>query len=318
MSTQGVVVLVLNYNGRQLLEDCLPSIKAAASQAATPCRVIVIDNQSTDNSCAYLAQNHPEIECINEPNRGLASFNYVLQRLHEPYAILLNNDVKLDPDAIDPLISELERNSDALFSAPFCLSFDNQTYEGMRTRVRDRFGLIQGLCRIPGHEQTMHRSDLTASAGPVLAVDRIKFLSLGGYDPIYFPGRIEDLDLGFRAWLRGWRGLYVPKSKAWHKGFGSFGPEFGEKTCDRLALRNTLLFTWRNIRGIRLLRHLIWLGPRFVHSVLFRDGELLKAAREALKIMRQQNLEIPYHLRCELPASDYTKRQEDFFRRFSW
>ena len=86
--------------------------------------------------------------------------------------------------SIDPLVDALESRSDALFSAPFCLGFDDHTYEGMRTRVRDRFGLIQGLCRIPGHEIEIHRADLTASAGPVLAVDRLKFLDLGGYDPI--------------------------------------------------------------------------------------------------------------------------------------
>ena len=76
----------------------------------------------------------------------------------------------------------------------------------MRTRVRTRFGMIQGLCRFPGFEQDLTRSDLTASAGPVLAVDREKFLAIGGYDPLYHPGRIEDLDLGFRGWMAGWRG----------------------------------------------------------------------------------------------------------------
>ena len=78
----------------------------------------------------------------------------------------------------------------------------------MRTRVRSRFGLVQGMCRVPGHERVFDRADLTASAGPVLAVDRRKFLALGGYDPVYFPGRIEDLDLGFRGWMAGW-GLFI-------------------------------------------------------------------------------------------------------------
>ena len=84
----------------------------------------------------------------------------------------------------------------------------------MRTRVRTRFGLVQGMCRVPGHEALVERPDLTAAAGPVLAVDRGRFLALGGYDPIYFPGRIEDLDLGFRGWMAGWRGYYVPESLA--------------------------------------------------------------------------------------------------------
>ena len=59
-------------------------------------------------------------------------------------------------------------------------------------RVRSRFGLVQGMCRVPGHEAVVDRPDLTAAAGPVLAVDRRRFLGLGGYDPIYFPGRVEE------------------------------------------------------------------------------------------------------------------------------
>ena len=119
-----------------------------------------------------------------------------------------------------------------------------------------RFGLVQGMCRVPGHENLVDRPDLTAAAGPVLAVDRHRFLALGGYDPIYFPGRIEDLDLGFRGWMAGYRGYYVPASVAYHRGFGTFESELGLARSDRLARRNTLLFMWKNTAGARLARHL--------------------------------------------------------------
>jgi N-acetylglucosaminyl-diphospho-decaprenol L-rhamnosyltransferase len=317
MGTSEVLVLVLNYNGRELLGQCLPSIVAAAKSSRHRCRLVVIDNSSSDDSCEYLAHHWPEIECIREPNRGLASFNHVLRRFQSPFAILLNNDVKLAIDSIDPLIDTLSRQPDALFSAPFCLGFDDATYEGMNTRVRDRYGLIQGVCRVPGYERAMLTPGFTASAGPVLAVDRLKFLALGGYDPIYFPGRIEDLDLGFRGWLCGWRGLYLPQSKAWHKGFGSFEPAFGANKCDLLALRNTLIFTWRNIRGTRLAMHFLWLLPRLVHSLMFRRGILLKALREAIGICRNNHERLAADL-INLPDREYINRQESFFQQFSW
>ena len=133
MSTPRAVVLVLNYNGKALMEACLPSIVKAAQAAHGDCPVMVIDNDSTDDSRDWLAQNWPDIRCIHEPNRGLVSFNHVLKELDTPYCILLNNDVKLDQDSIDPLVDALESRSDALFSAPFCLGFDDHTYEGMRT-----------------------------------------------------------------------------------------------------------------------------------------------------------------------------------------
>ncbi len=265
-------ILVLNYNGLELLKECLPSVVRAAGLSAVRCPVTVVDNGSTDSSIAYLEREWPDVGIMREPNRGLASFNHVLARLDEPAVLLLNNDVKLDEDAVRPLIAALDRNDDAIFAAPKCWNFDGTQYEGMRTRVRSRYGLVQGLCRVPGHEATIDTADLTASAGPVLAVHRERFLALGGYDPLYFPGRIEDLDLGFRAWMAGWRGYYVPESLAFHQGMGSFEPAFGRRGCDRLATRNTLLFAWKNLRGTRLAAHLVWLAVRLLYS--FGSGRL--------------------------------------------
>jgi N-acetylglucosaminyl-diphospho-decaprenol L-rhamnosyltransferase len=308
-------LLVLNYNGRDLLAECLPSVILAASRSPVPCAVSVIDNGSNDGSVEELAMRWPAIPVIREPNRGLASFNQVLARLDEPVVLLLNNDVKLAPNAIGPLLRPFEANDDALFSAPLCWTFDGAEYEGMRTRVRMRFGLVQGMCRVPDHRRLAHQPDLTAAAGPVLAVDRLKFLSLGGYDPVYFPGRIEDLDLGFRGWMAGWKGYYVPESVAYHRGFGSFGPAFGQLGCDRLAARNTLIFAWKNLSGLRLATHLAWLPVRVVHALATGRRTFLTALMEAVS-----RLGTVRATRRALGVGEgsWTARQEAFFRRFSW
>lgn len=308
-------ILVLNYNGRALLDECLPSVVEAARSSPIPCRVTVVDNGSTDGSVEALRSDWPGVGLIEEPNRGLASFNAVLGRLDEPVVLLLNNDVKLDPGAVGPLVAAVELNADALFSAPQCWTFDRREYEGMRTRVRSRFGLVQGMSRVPGHEEWVDRPDLTAAAGPVLAVDRAKFLALGGYDPIFFPGRIEDLDLGFRGWMAGWRGYYVPDSLAYHRGFGSFGPAFGRFGCDRLAARNTLIFAWKNLSGPRLLAHLAWLPARLAFALAaFRPGfavALVDALARLGAVARARRA-------LAVGGSGWTARQEAFFRQFRW
>jgi GT2 family glycosyltransferase len=308
-------VLVLNYNGCRLLADCLPSVVAAAQCSPVPCRVTVVDNGSTDGSDELVANRWPTVGYVRETNLGLASFNRVLVRLDEPVVLLLNNDVKLDRDAVRPLLKVFEKHDDALFSAPLCWTFDGQTYEGMRTRVRTRFGLVQGMSRVPGIERAFDKSDLTAAAGPVLAVDRRRFLALGGYDPIYFPGRIEDLDLGFRGWMAGYRGYYVPASVAFHRGFGTFRPQLGRARCDQLANRNTLIFIWKNTGGARLVSHFLWLPIRLVFTLVrgrlqfgiavlgaLRRGSRVLAARRALSVGQ----------------GDWVERQEAFFRRFQW
>jgi N-acetylglucosaminyl-diphospho-decaprenol L-rhamnosyltransferase len=308
-------ILILHFNGRALLEECLPAVVAAAGRTSVPCPVSVVDNGSTDGSLAWLARDWPQIRVFREPNRGLASFNAVLARLDEPAVLLLNNDVKLDPGAVDPLLGALAAHEDALFAAPRCWTFDGRVYEGMRTRVRSRFGLVQGMCRTPDHREWIDRPDLTASAGPVLAVDRRKFLALGGYDPLYFPGRIEDLDLGFRGWMAGWRGYYVPESVAYHRGFGSFGPAFGAAGCDRLALRNTLLFCWKNLSGRRLAAHLAWLPVRLAGSLARGQTGFARALLEALGSLGEIRR---LRIRHDVGRGDWRQRQEAFFRRFAW
>lgn len=306
---------MLNYNGRALLEECLPSIVEAARRVPAACGVAVVDNDSTDGSREWLAATWPTVEVIRRPNRGLASFNAALAELDEPVVLLLNNDVKLDPDAVGPLLSVFETHNDALFSAPLCWTFDGETYEGMRTRVRSRFGLIQGMSRVPGHETLVNQADLTAAAGPVLAVDRRWFLEIGGYDPLYFPGRIEDLDLGFRAWMAGGRGYYVPESVAYHKGFGTFVPELGGARCDGLATRNTLFFAWKNLRGARLAKHLGWLPVRLLGSLARGQTAFARALLEAVGRLGEV---LKARRALHLGQTGWVERQEAFFRRFEW
>ena len=108
-------ILVLNYNGRALLEECLPSVVEAARRSPIPCGVAVVDNDSADDSVAWLAANHPDVAVVRRPNRGLASFNDALAGMDEPVALLLNNDVKLAPDSIAPLLRPLAERDDARF-----------------------------------------------------------------------------------------------------------------------------------------------------------------------------------------------------------
>ena len=308
-------ILVLNFNGRGWLEECLPSILEAAGRSAIPCAVTVVDNGSTDGSCDWLAERWPEVGLFREENLGLASFNRVLTRMTEPVVLLLNSDIKLDPDAVAPLLEAFERHDDALFSAPLCWTFDGRTYEGMRTRVRMRYGLVQGMCRVPGFEAHVDQPDETAAAGPVLAVDRRKFLELGGYDPIYFPGRIEDLDLGFRGWMAGYRGYYVPDSVAYHWGFGTFAAELGLDRSQQLASRNTLIFMWKNTSGARLLSHLLWLPIRLGAALVRGRTEFALALVSALRRFDQV---LESRRRLAVGRRSWVERQEAFYRRFEW
>jgi len=265
-------ILILNYNGRALLPRCLPSVLRAAEVSRHRCRTIVIDNDSTDDSLAVLSERFPEVEVIRRPNRGLCSFNDVMPELDAPVAILLNNDIKLHENCIDPLVGPLDNSGDSasncFMTAPLCWGFDGTTYEGFRTAVSWRWGLIQATALYPGHEGSTKQAGPTASAGAAMAVDREKFIELGGFDPAYLPGRLEDLDFAFRGYMAGYQALYVPQSVAYHLGMATFSEEFGQDGCQRLAIRNTLLLQWKNLRHpLHLIRQLSALPLRLAVDV---------------------------------------------------
>ncbi len=266
-----VDILILNYNGQDLLAQCLPSVIEAAAASRHCCAVGVIDNASSDGSVAWLQDRYPQVEIFRCRNHGLCSYNDVLRTRDSRVAILLNNDIRLDRNAVDPLVaplldSEHERTTRRVPIPPECHSwwmttahcrqFDEVTYEGLLTSICCRYGLVQATALFAGCEQLVSGYHPTASAGALMAVDRLKFLELGGFDPLYFPGRLEDLDLAFRAYLQGYAALYVPDSVAYHGGERTFQRELGRAGSHRLALRNTLLWQVRNIRNPLLITRL--------------------------------------------------------------
>ena len=321
-----VAVLVLNYNGRRLLEECLPSVLASAEVSRHACRVVVIDNDSSDQSAEFLSQRFPTVEVVRRPNRGLCSFNDVLRNVPCRAAVLLNNDVKLDRGCIDALVEPLLLNeretvgSESMprnwMTAPRCWRFDGSALEGFKTAVRWRWGLVQATALFPGHQAAHELAGPTASAGAAMAVDRSVFLELGGFDPLYLPGRIEDLDLCFRAYLAGYQALYVPQAKAYHRGMATFGPAFSVRGCDHLALRNTLLFQWKNLRQRRhIVRQIAGLWPRLVRDLIaapWLDREARFPTWRALRDAWRRRSEIRRAQRS--PAA--MAREAQFFREF--
>jgi len=324
-----VHVLVLNHNGRRLLAECLPSVLDAAAASRHDCRVAVIDNDSSDGSVAWLAEHLPGVEVIRRPNRVLVSFNDVVAALSGKVAILLNNDVKLDRRAIDPLVEPLVEEGfrvqgsgfrtltpqRCFMTAPRCLRFDGATYEGLKAAVLWRFGLVEATAFFEGHERVIDLADLTAAAGSVLAVDRRIFTELGGFDPVYLPGRLEDLDFAYRGYLAGCHALYVPEALAYHLGMGTFGEAYGRSGCDLLALRNTLLFQWKHLRHpLHVLRQAVGLPARLVLDVL--RAAWLPAPRRFLftRALVAALARAPQIVRaCQKSP---TSREREFFRRF--
>lgn len=268
-----VNIIVLNYNGRTLLEECMPTIVDAAKASSHACRVMLLDNKSVDDSLQYMRAQFPSVIPVESPyNRFLISYNDLIKRVDDDIVILLNNDIKVDISFVDPLVQVFLDHEDAFMAGPKCWTFDLKQYEGSRTKMRMYFGHIQAFTRYPGYDKDMDAFGYSAAVGSVVAFDRERFLSLGGFDDLYLPGRVEDLDICYRGWKRGWKGYYQPKSLAFHKSSASFNSYFGARSSATLTYKNTFLFTWKNIFDPGMVfKHFVFLIPRLIFSIVSLD-----------------------------------------------
>jgi len=242
-----------------------------------------LDNQSSDDSEEFVRQSFPDVDFISaSANRVFCSYNEYAGTLHEDFIILLNNDIHVEENFVDPLLDALTQNEDAFFAAPKALHFESGDYEGCRSKLQIRAGLLWGAAIFPGFEKKVNDFGLSMQTG-FGGFRRKRLLDLGGFDDLYLPGTVEDADLCFRAYRRGWRGYYCPESTVYHLGQASFKRAFGESGIRRMNRRNLYLFMWKNIRSRRIfIQHVLCLPLHLVKYILLGQWDFLGGFKDAL------------------------------------
>jgi GT2 family glycosyltransferase len=246
-------VVIPNWNGRDLLEKYLPSVVAALG--GNPANeIVVVDNGSTDGSAAFVRERFPEVNLLAlDRNLGFGGgSNAGVRAAKNGIVVLLNSDMRVAPDFLAPLLAGF-RNENV-----FAVSC--QIYFSDPSRRREETGLTQGWWR-DGGLRLSHRIDDGVQdlypcfwgGGGSCAFDRRKFLDLGGFDPLLAPFYLEDADLGFMAWKRGWQVLYQPRSLVYHEHRGTIGKHFTREQINAVYQKNFILFAWKNIHDWRKL-----------------------------------------------------------------
>ena len=280
MRKRKVNIIILNYNGKFLLEKYLPSVVVASEKSSHECRVSVIDNKSTDGSAAFIKQNFKDVILYEaEENRVLCSYNEYLRTIDDEIVIFLNTDIQVDAYFVDPLVGHFN-DEDVLFVSPKELSMNGQ-YQGNLNKARFRFGTLSVKVEKEDHNRLQY--DISVHGG---AFNREKFLFLGGYDDMYLPGIVEDFDLCYRGWKYGWKGIYEPVSFYYHEGSTSFNAKYGERGKSLLAYRNTFLFLWKNITSERLIFNHVVFTPVLLFTAFLRLRWLvIKGFFQALRML---------------------------------
>jgi GT2 family glycosyltransferase/glycosyltransferase involved in cell wall biosynthesis len=252
---RGISVVIPSRNGRELLEQCLPGIQDGDE-------IIVVDNGSDDGTAEYLAGSWPQvlIEHSPQPLAFSVAVNRGIRRARFSHVCVLNNDMRVE-DGFFPALRRPFETVPNLFSSTAQIFFPEgrRREETGKTVMNPAPGVTEFpvRCDIP-LEGEDHSYVLYGSGGCSL-YDAAKLEALGGFDEVYQPAYVEDLDLGVRAWLQGWPSVYCAEARVLHEHRATTARYFSPEDLDRALEVNYIQFLARAISDretfLRLWQH---------------------------------------------------------------
>lgn len=243
-------VVILNWNGRKLLEEFLPSVVRHSQREA---EIYVVDNASTDDSISFLENNFPEVKVIqNQTNGGYAKgYNEGLKHIDADVFVLLNSDVEVTENWLAPLIEQFKNNPQIAAAQPKILDYKNKDYfeyAGAAGGFIDKYGYPYCRGRIfntleKDEGQYDGISEIFWASGACLFIRGKAFYEAGGFDEDYFAHQ-EEIDLCWRFFNLDYKVICVSDSKVYHLGGGTLKNTNPNKTF--LNFRNSLFNLLKN------------------------------------------------------------------------
>ena len=246
---RNVSIVIPNYNGKHFLEKCL---KAVFAQTIENMEVIVVDNGSTDGSQEYL-NTYPGVRVLKmDKNYGFCgAVNAGIKESDSEYVILLNNDTEVEPDFAKELLTAIKAD-DRIFS---CSSKMVQYHDRARMDDAGDYYCALGWAFGRGKGGSVENYDtpvniFASCAGA--AIYRKKMLeSLGYFDENHF-AYLEDIDIGYRARIHGYKNVYAPKAVVYHVGSGFSGSAHNAFKV-KLSSRNSVYLAYKNMPFLQII-----------------------------------------------------------------
>lgn len=253
-----VSVLVLNHNGKHFLQDCFESLYASTYPHQ---ELILVDNASTDDSLPYMRDHFPEVSILESGgNIGYSgAYNLAFKKAKGKYFVLLNNDTKVDPDWLEPLVEEAEKDERIGMLQPKINSMIDLgyfEYAGASGGHMDRYGFPFLRGRIFFHiekdeGQYDDPSEIFWASGAALFIRKDMLRYTGDLDED-FVHHMEEIDLCWRGQLQGFRARVVPRSRILHHAGATIEPESYRKLY--WNHRNSLIMLRKNLGDEKLGR----------------------------------------------------------------
>lgn len=259
-------VVIPNYNGIAYLKDCLTFLKRSKE---TTFDTIVVDNGSTDGSAAMVKERFPWV-CLVElkENTGFShAVNVGIKEAVTPYVLLLNNDTVVEHDFVAKLEKAMDEHSEYF-------SFSSKMLSMKQPEIIDDAGdyyCALGWAFARGKGKSSERftaaCDVFAACGGGAIYRREVFREIGYFDELHF-AYLEDIDVGYRARLRGYKNGYCPQALVYHAGSGSSGSRYNEFKVN-LSSQNSIYLIYKNMPLLQILLNLPFLLVGFLVKTLF-------------------------------------------------
>lgn len=296
MYMKRIAIVILNWNGRSMMERFLPSVLAYSDEAD----IIVADNASNDDSLLWLAKEYPQLRTITlDRNYGFADgYNQALRQVGHEFYLLLNSDVEVTPNWLGPLLAYMDAHPEVAACQPKLRcewQRDSFEYAGAAGGFIDSLGYPYCRGRLMStvevdHGQYDEPMAVLWATGASLFIRSEDYWNVGGLDGRFFAHQ-EEIDLCWRLRSRGRGVACVPQSMIYHLGGGTLPKDNPRKTF--FNFRNNLLLLYKNLpeeRLSRVMRIRFWLdvlaSVQFLVTGQWGSFRAVWRARRAFKAMR--------------------------------
>ncbi|HML05040.1 MAG TPA: glycosyltransferase family 2 protein [Methanobacterium sp.] len=278
-----VDVIIPNYNGKKFFKACFNSLKTQENVS----KVIIVDNASSDGSVNYIEKEYPEFILIkNNENLGFAAaVNQGINYSSAPYVFLLNNDTELENNCIFNALKCIKANDNIFAVSSKMIQYNDRT---KIDDAGDEYTILGWTKKVgDGKSRDLYngpREIFSACSGSALYRKSV-FEEIGYFDENFF-AYMEDVDISYRAKIKGYKCLYCPEAVVYHVGSGTSGSRYNEFKI-RLAARNNIYVPYKNMPWPQLLLNSVFLfiGYFFKYIFFLKQGYssiYLKGLKEGL------------------------------------
>lgn len=314
-----VAIVILNWNGLHFLQKFLPILLQYTDLQIAD--IYVADNASTDQSLPYIKTNHPQIKIIQlDRNYGFAEgYNRALAKLDHPYFVLLNSDVEVSRNWLEPMLSTLKQECSIAVCMPKIRSYDRKQYfehAGAAGGFIDKFGYP--FCRgrifnIVEEDQGQYdtTTEIFWASGACFLIRSELYKQAGGLDEFFF-AHMEEIDLCWRLKNMGYKIYFCYNSVIYHVGGGTLPKINHKKTY--LNFRNNFMLLSKNLPARKylrtiLLRILLDVISTFYFLIKLNPGESMAVLKAHYSILMNLGYIIRARKKTIIPDQDFVHNQ---------